>query len=185
MANQMIALQARAPQMPGLGTAISQNAQLINMMMQQRVAQRQAEQAQQKMAIDAQLAKPQLEKATSDAQSARVKVFKDFMQTATYGMANARNANDAVQIGEILKSEFTDPIFTNIVDQTLATIPQDPAAFPAWKDSNLAQSMDALQQLELKYPKPSASVTYGLGGKMNQTVVGGMPGTSGVFPLQQ
>jgi len=47
MANQAIALQARAPQSAGLGPAIAQGAQMINMMAQQRAAERQAAQAQQ------------------------------------------------------------------------------------------------------------------------------------------
>jgi len=51
MANQMIALQARAPQSSGLGGAVQQNAQLINMMMQQKAAERQTAQANQAMQI--------------------------------------------------------------------------------------------------------------------------------------
>lgn len=50
MANQMIALQARAPQSAGLGSAIQQNAQMINMLSQQKAAERQAAQAQQELA---------------------------------------------------------------------------------------------------------------------------------------
>ena len=49
MANQAIALQARAPQSNPLGGAIQQNAQMINMMSQQRAAERQAAVAQQQM----------------------------------------------------------------------------------------------------------------------------------------
>jgi hypothetical protein len=51
VANQAIALQARAPQANPLGGAIQQNAQLINMMSQQRGAERQAAAAQQQMQI--------------------------------------------------------------------------------------------------------------------------------------
>jgi hypothetical protein len=51
VANQAIALQARAPQANPLGGAIQQNAQLINMMSQQRAAERQAAAAQQQMQI--------------------------------------------------------------------------------------------------------------------------------------
>lgn len=49
MANQAIALQARAPQTNILGGAIQQNAQMMNMMSQQRSAERQAAQAAQQM----------------------------------------------------------------------------------------------------------------------------------------
>ena len=51
MANQAIALQARAPQGNFLAPAIQQGAQMINMMSQQRAAERQAAVAQQAMEI--------------------------------------------------------------------------------------------------------------------------------------
>lgn len=51
MANQMIALQARAPQTDFLGNAIQRNAQMMNMMSQQRSAERQAAQAAQQMQL--------------------------------------------------------------------------------------------------------------------------------------
>lgn len=52
MANQAIALQARAPQQSNiLGGALQQGAQMINMMSQQRAAERQAAVAQQEMEI--------------------------------------------------------------------------------------------------------------------------------------
>ena len=51
MANQAIALQARAPQGNFLAPAIQQGAQLINMMSQQRAAERQAAVQQQQMEI--------------------------------------------------------------------------------------------------------------------------------------
>jgi hypothetical protein len=51
MANQAIALQARAPQGNFLAPAIQQGAQMINMMSQQRAAERQAAVQQQQMEI--------------------------------------------------------------------------------------------------------------------------------------
>lgn len=51
MANQAIALQSRAPQGNFLAPAIQQGAQMINMMSQQRAAERQAAIAQQSMEI--------------------------------------------------------------------------------------------------------------------------------------
>lgn len=51
MANQAIALQARAPQSNPLAGAIQQNAQMINMLAQQRAAERQAAVAAQEMEI--------------------------------------------------------------------------------------------------------------------------------------
>ena len=51
MANQMIALGARAPQMPDLGRATQQFGAMLSTAAQQRASQRQAEQAEQAMAI--------------------------------------------------------------------------------------------------------------------------------------
>lgn len=52
MANQMIALQARAPQQSSvLGPAIQQGAQMLNMMRQQEAAERQAASAEQQMKL--------------------------------------------------------------------------------------------------------------------------------------
>jgi len=51
MANQMIALGARAPQMPDLGRATQQYGAMLGVAAQQRASQRQAEQAEQAMEI--------------------------------------------------------------------------------------------------------------------------------------
>lgn len=51
MANQMIALGVRGPQLPDLGRAMSQYGAMMNTMAQQRASQRQAEQAAQTMDI--------------------------------------------------------------------------------------------------------------------------------------
>ena len=56
MANQAIALGARAPQANILGGSIQRNAQMMNMMAQQAAAQRQAEKAQQEMTLAQQTA---------------------------------------------------------------------------------------------------------------------------------
>jgi hypothetical protein len=79
MANQTIALQARAPQSDPLGGAIRNNAQMINMMAQQQAAQRQNAIAEQTMQIqrakearETAMAGPQLAEAQSKAGSARM-----------------------------------------------------------------------------------------------------------------
>lgn len=155
MANQAIALQARAPQMPGLGSAIQQNAQMINVMMQQKAAERQAAQAQQAMQFaqaeesrKARIAEPQFAKASSEALSAQMKAANDFLDFSIEGMKMARNPEDAVKIGDWLKSQFPQPEFQQAIDQTLSSLPQDPSQFGAWREQTLFQSMDAKDQLE-------------------------------------
>lgn len=155
MANQAIALQARAPQMTGLSNAIQQNAQMINMMAQQKAAERQAAQAQQAMQLaqaeearKARLAEPQFAKASSEALSAQMKAANDFLDFSIEGMKMARNPEDAVKIGGWLKSQFPQAEFQQAVDQTLSSLPQDPNQFGAWREQTLFQSMDAKDQLE-------------------------------------
>jgi hypothetical protein len=100
MANQMVALQARAPQGGGLGPAIAQGAQMINMMAQQRAAERQAAQAQQAMDIQAAqearaatIAGPQLEKAKADALAASLDVNAKQAQLVKRDLAVIRSGD--------------------------------------------------------------------------------------------
>jgi hypothetical protein len=100
MANQMVALQARAPQGGGLGPAIAQGAQMINMMTQQRAAERQAAQAQQTLDIQAAqearaaaMAGPQLEKAKADALAASLDVNAKQAQLVKRDLAVIRSGD--------------------------------------------------------------------------------------------
>ena len=155
MANQMIALGAKAPQINPLSGAVQQNAQMINMMRQQDAVERQAAAAAQQMQIaaakeqrEAALAKPQMAEAEQKAVSAQVKAVSDFLDFSIEGMKLARSAEDAVKIGDWLKSQFRDPQLQASVDQTLASLPKDPGAFEDWRKQTLFQSMDAKDQLE-------------------------------------
>jgi len=84
MANQMIALQARNPQLPDPARQTAQMANMLNMVSQQRAAQRQAEQAQQAMAIEAAkeerakaLHGPALTKAQQDNIIQALEIFRE------------------------------------------------------------------------------------------------------------
>lgn len=160
MANQMIALQARAPQTDFLGTAIQRNAQMMNMMSQQRSAERQAAQAAQTMefqgaeeARKAALHTPAMTKATAEAQAAQMKRVSDFLDLSIEGMKMARGPEDAVKIGGWLKSQFNDPVLQEAVDQTLSSLPQDPSQFGAWREETLLQSMDTKDQLAREFQR--------------------------------
>ena len=78
MANQMIALQARAPQQSSvLGPAIQQGAQMLNMMRQQDAAERQALSAAQAAQIAAAQELRAAAKEGRDAQEAKIKLVSD------------------------------------------------------------------------------------------------------------
>ena len=151
MANQMIALQARAPQSDPLGGAIRNNAQMINMMMQQQAMQRQNAIAEQTMQIqrakesrEAALAAPQLAEAQSKAGSAR----EDFVVKA---------------VGHALHTSVNNPT-DETLDQaaaTLAGIGLNPAEIDREitpiKQLPLDQRKGALMQSILSDPSSKAA----------------------------
>ena len=158
MANQAIALQARAPQSAGLGPAIAQNAQAINMMSQQRAAERQAAQAQQTMDIEAAkemraaaLAAPQMKKAEAEAGAAQVKYVMDFMDASALAIANVRDPQQAMAVGARMKQLFPEQELQASVDETLGSIPQDPAQFEAWREDSLFRTLEAKDQLAKEF----------------------------------
>jgi hypothetical protein len=155
MANQAIALQARAPQGNFLAPALQQGAQFINMMSQQRAAERQAAAQQQQLEIaraaegrEAALAPAQRSKAESDAGAAKVKFASDFKVMSAVALANARDPQQAVAEGNRLKQMFPTPEFQQSVDETVAYLTQDPAQFDARRYDTLKRTMAATDQLE-------------------------------------
>jgi hypothetical protein len=176
MANQMIALQARAPQAPGLGSAIQQNAQVINMLAQQKVAERQALQAQQKMALEAELAGPQLAKAKSEAFSAEQKALTDFFDVAAKVIGLSKSPED-VQFGaNMLKQRFDNPLFTQMIDQTIKDMPADPQAFGAWRNRTKLETLDAKDQVPYFFEQVKSKELIGESGDVGVLTTGGVEG---------
>ena len=158
MANQMIALQARSPQLPDPARQNAQMAQMINMMQQQKAAERQAAQASQAMTFAANeesrraaLQAPNLKKAGAEADAALLKYYMDYTKASATDISNARDPQDAIARGDRLKRMFPEPELNTAVDETLASMPQDPALFGAWRDATLRRTLDAEKQLERKY----------------------------------
>jgi hypothetical protein len=155
MANQAIALQARAPQGNFLAPAIQQGAQMINMMRQQQALDRQTAAQEQQLetrraaeAREAALAPSQQSKAEADAGAAKVKYFSDFKVASALALANARDPQQAVAEGDRLKKLFPTPEFQQSVDETIAYLTQDPAQFDARRYDTLKRTLSATNQLE-------------------------------------
>lgn len=155
MANQAIALQARAPQGNFLAPAIQQGAQFINMMSQQRAAERQAAAQQQQLEIaraaegrKAALAPSRQSKSEADAGAAQVKYASDFKVMSALALANSRDPQQAMAEGNRLKQMFPTPEFQQSVDETVAYLTQDPAQFDARRYDTLKRTMDTTNQLE-------------------------------------
>lgn len=160
MANQAIALQARAPQTDFMGRAIQQNAQMMNMMSQQRAAERQAAQAQQAMemaraeeARKAELHGPAMDKARFESFSAEQKAVMEFMELAYEGVEQSRNPDDVVKIAGFLKQHFPSPVLAQVIDQTLANMPTDPALFPEWQKTTKFETLKNTEQLAQEFQR--------------------------------
>ena len=156
MANQAIALQSRAPQGNFLGPAIQQGAQMINMMSQQRAAERQAAAQQQQLKIqqvqeDRAAAKApfELTAAKEAALTAEQKTVLGFYDLTTEGLKRASTPEQAMVVANYLKEKF--PGAASAVDQTISTLPSDPGQFEAWRRQTLFQSMSAKEQLGKKF----------------------------------
>lgn len=155
MANQAIALQARAPQQGNvLAPAIQQGAQMVNMMRQQQALDQQTAVAQQQMEIkrvaearEAALAPFARSKAEAEAGSAKVKYVSDFMDTAALALANVRDPQQAMAVGNRLKQMFPEPEFQQSIDETISYLTEDPAQFDARKEESLVRTLSAKDQL--------------------------------------
>lgn len=162
MPNQMIALQARSPQLPDPSRRTAQFVNMMNMARQQEAAQRQAVLAQQTMDINAagearaaRLAEPQFAKAQSEATGADIKTKLEFQAFVYTALKNADNAPQVVGFAERIagQPQFQDPLFQGALADAVASMPTDPAQFDAWRKNTAAKTLTGAQQLEQEYIK--------------------------------
>ena len=158
MANQMIALQARNPQLPDPARLTAQYANMMNTAAQQRAAQLQGERTRQEMefarageAREAELQAPKMAKAQAEADSGRLKYVMDYLDTSALALANSRNPQQAMALGDRMKQMFPEPELQQAIDETLASIPQDPGQFEAWREDSLFRTMESKDQLAREF----------------------------------
>ena len=149
MANQAIALQSRAPQGNFLAPAIQQGAQFINMMSQQRAAERQAAAQEQSMRLQmagegraaaearraAELQPFKVDEAKNKSISDAIKVGMEFNKYINMSAADANSPEDFRAFAADIAANplFQSDIFKKGLSQVVASIPNDPAQFPEWK----------------------------------------------------
>jgi hypothetical protein len=155
MANQMIALQTRNPQLPDPSKMTAQYATLMNMAQQNETSKRQAAQAQQQMDFAAAREGREKEmqpfavgKAKNEAFSAQQKAVLEFMDLSYETIKRARSPEDVINGAGRLKQNFPDPVFADLIDQTVATLPADPSQFAAWKETSERDTLSNVQRLE-------------------------------------
>jgi hypothetical protein len=163
MANQAIALQARAPQGNFLAPAIQQGAQMINMMRQQQALDRQTAAQEQQLKLQmaqegraaagearaAELHPFAVSKAQADAMTAEQKAAIGFYDLTIEGLKRSTSPQQAMAVANYLKEQF--PGAASAVDQTISTLPSDPNKFEPWRKQTLFQSMTSQQQLAKKF----------------------------------
>ncbi len=169
MANQAIALQARAPQSNFLGQAVQQNAQMINMLAQQRTAERQAAVAAQEMAIARAAEARAAAKEGRDIGEFELKQIKEVAAYFRDGLASWAQPGDVAST-QALRDEVVRmiPAWDKIIPsaEALANNPQ----------VRQRATMKAEEILNFSFAKPEASFQLGEDGRGFGVTVGGMAG---------
>lgn len=177
MANQMIALNARAPQSDPMGTMIARNSQMINMLAQQRSAERQAAVAQQQMDI-ARAAEGRA--AAGEARAAeKFKVDQDALLYAKYrklAPAVIESNNPEVYRAWLDNMSKDSPENATLIAQALPVENFDREVF-----KRMMAGMDDL--FKATYGTAITRDLIGPGGEMYGANISGIPGMSYATPL--
>ena len=157
MANQAIALGIRGPQVPDLARVNQQYGQIMNMMSQQRAAERQAAQAQQAMDIAAakegrelDLHGPAMAEAQSKATAADIKTGLDFNNFVRIAIANSSTPEQVEMFAERIAGipQFQTPLYQGVLQDALEGMPRDPAQFGPWRKETYLGTLEADKRYE-------------------------------------
>ena len=181
----MIALQTRGVQLPDPAKATAQYASMMNMAQQNETSKRQAAQAQQAMDINAaqearavDLQGPNLKKAGFEALTAQMKMLSDFSKLSIEGLRQAQGPEDAIKIGDYIKSNFDDPRLRAEVDRTVAKLTANPANFEPARQQLIFQAMESDKQLEQQISDlTTGAETYQVSSPKYAGAPGGMKAT--------
>ncbi len=160
MPNQMIALQARNPQVADPSRITAQYANMMNMARQAEAAQLQGQRTRQEMdfakageAREAELQPFKVTEAQSKANSERLKYVMDFYDTSAIALSKSFNPQQAAALGDRMKQMFPEPELQASIDETVAELVSDPANFEVNRDKLLRRTMDAKDQTARDYIK--------------------------------
>lgn len=160
MANQMIALQTRNPQLPDPAKLTAQYASMMNMAQQNETAKRQAAQAQQQMDINAaeearaiDLHGPALAEAGAKATAADIKTAMDFNNFVRVALSNSDSPQQVATFAERIASQpqFQNPVYRGALSDAIASMPTEPAQFEAWKEKTALSTLEADKRYEQVY----------------------------------
>jgi hypothetical protein len=175
MANQMIALQARNPQLPDPARATAQYANMMNMASQQRASQLQGDRIRQEMEFAK--AKEGREIAMQTANISEKDLdyqLKDIKRLRNIGVAVLESGNEEAYQSWVGMVEKAD-------QQLGATIRQVAPTF----NPKIMQSvlMEADKYIDKTIATPTASLELGLDGTPRSVQVGGPAGTASQSPV--
>jgi hypothetical protein len=181
MSNQAIALQARAPQNDFMGRAIQQNAQMMNMLAQQRVAERTAAKTAQEMefarAAEGRAAAEEGRKITQFEIEQADRQFEYHGKRAT--VVNTPQGYEMWLAGVGKDSrEMADFIRANLPPEQFSVDPERGRDLLIKLVGSLKQNFDAT------YGPKESQVQIGVNGVPQEIVTGGF-GKPGAYPIQQ
>ena len=163
MANQMVALQARGPQLPDMGALTTRFG---NMMAQQQASNRQTEAAQQTInaaranetraaaeeARKAALHPSALAKGVAEATAEEIKTGQLFNQAIYTAAENANSPEDFLAFAQRIAAapQFQNKTFFGGLQEVVASMPADPAKFPDWREQTGLKSIEVAKRYEKK-----------------------------------
>ena len=179
MANQMIALQARNPQLPDPSRAAAQYANMMNMASQQRASQLQGERIRQEM----EFAKAK-EGREVDTQAATMRE-KD-LDIEDKELARLYKIGAAIL--ETEDPTAREAAYQNLLGMIEETSPQLGATMRQVAGTFNAQVLQSVMvpvvdYFNKKYPTPTTETAFGPRDEILEVTRGGLPGVAGVRPL--
>lgn len=166
MANQMIALQSRNPQLPDPSRGAAQYANMMNMASQQRASQLQAERTRQEMEF-AQAENARAEKTqTANMREKDVDFqLKDMKRLRNIGVAVLESGNEDAYQSLLGMIEQSDPQFGATIRQVAPTF-----------NAKVLQTvlMEADKYIDKSVATPVASLELGVDGSPRSVTVGGL-----------
>jgi hypothetical protein len=175
MPNQMIALQARSPQLPDPAAQTAKYVNMMNMTKQQEAAERQAAQAQQAMefARTGEARAAQTQTATMRDKDLDFQL-KDMKRLRNIGVAVLESGNEEAYQDLVGMIEQSDPQFGATIRKVAPTF-----------NAKVLQTilMEADKYIDKTVATPVASLELGVDGSPRSVQVGGLPGTASQSPV--
>jgi hypothetical protein len=165
MANQMIALQARNPQLPDPARATTQMANMLNMASQQRAAQLQGERIRQEMeyaqAGEARAAETQRLNVRKEDQAYRVAGMKE-LRNRGLGVLQS-GSEEAYQLW-LRQADAIDPDSAAVMRQIAPTFNKDAMTFAITEADKFIENNTPKRKTEIIYDKNGIPILVESGG---------------------